>query len=155
MAEGRRRKRVKGAASRVGGERRRVLGGVDLALGLVLLFLIWVGLPARWWPVDALGTLLALGLLAAGVGFVQGMPWARRVGIAVGATALVVGALLTTALAFTASHVAGLYGPVGQGGALILFVVALLVLPYLVALPAAQLYVLTRRARPTEAPKDE
>lgn len=123
---------------------------MDVALGLLLLFLIWVALPARWWPVDVVGSALALLLGGAGVGLWLGTPWARRAGIAAGAVALTVGALTTTALAFTAAHLAGMYGPVGQGGATILFVVALLIVPYLVALPAAQLFALARRG----APKD-
>ena len=152
MAERRRKKGARASKGATIGVRRPVLGGMDIALGLLILFMIWVGLPARWWPVDVVGSLLAVLLGAAGVGFVRGTPWAHRLGVIAGATALGIGLLLTTALAFTASHVAGLYGPVGQGGALILFVVALLVLPYLVALPAAQLFVLTRRQT---APKDE
>lgn len=118
---------------------------MDVGLALLLLFMIWYALPARWWPVDVVGTALALLLGVSGVGLVRGEPWARRVAIVAGWVALAIGASLVTALALTASHVAGLYGPVGQGGALILFTVALLVLPYLVALPAAQLFVLARR----------
>ncbi len=148
--EGTARKVPRGGAATP--ERRRVLGAVDLALAALLLFMVWGALPARWWPVDTIGTLLALLLGAAGVGFVQGAPWARRVGIAAGAVTLGVGLVLVTALALTVSHVAGLYGPVGQGGALILFTVALLVLPYLVALPAAQLWVLARSDDP-KAPR--
>ena len=128
--------------------RRRVLGAIDIGLGLLLLLMIWVGLPARWWPVDVIGTALAVLLGVAGGGLWAGTPWAHRVGLIAGGVALAIGAALFTGLAFTASHVAGLYGPVGQGGALILFTVALLVLPYLVALPAAQLFVLTKRSTP-------
>ena len=51
----------------------------------------------------------------------------------------------STLLAVTASHLAGLYGPVGRGGALILAVVGLLVVPYLVLLPVAQLVTLRKR----------
>jgi hypothetical protein len=133
-------------ASKSSESRHRILGGIDIALALLLLFMIWIGLPARWWPVDVGGTALALLLGVAGGGLYAGTPWAHRAGVIAGAAALVIGTGLFTGLAFTASHVAGLYGPVGQGGALILFTVSLLVLPYLVALPAAQLFVLTRRA---------
>lgn len=125
--------------------RHRLLGGVDVALAVLLLFMIWVALPARWWPVDVIGSALAVLLGASGYGLIAGTAWSRRVAIVAGWVALGIGAALFTALAFTASHVAGLYGPVGQGGALILFTVSLLVLPYLVALPAAQLFVLARR----------
>jgi hypothetical protein len=135
--------------------KRPVLGGVDVALALLLLFMIWVALPARWWPVDVVGTLLALLLGVSGAGLLQGRPWALRVALIAGWTALGIGASLVTALAFTVSHVAGLYGPVGQGGALILFTVTLLIVPYLVALPAVQVYLLTRPALASSGPGPE
>jgi hypothetical protein len=125
-------------------ERRKVLGGIDLGVGVLVLFGIWVGLPARWWPVDVFGSLLGLALVAAGVGLFLGLPWAKKAAIGVAAAALGVGGILVIALAFTLSHLAGLYGPVGQGGAILLVFVALLLLPYLVFIPAAQLYVLVR-----------
>jgi uncharacterized membrane protein len=132
-----------------------VLGWIDVGLSVVLLAATWGALPARWWPLDLVASLLAAGLLAAGVGLLRGTPWAHRVGFVVGAVAFVVGAGLVTALAFTASHLAGLYGPVGQGGALILVTVAALVVPYLVVLPAAQLWALSREAPRAPAPESE
>jgi hypothetical protein len=56
--------------------------------------------------------------------------------------ALIVGITLVTVLAWTAAHLVGLYGPVGGGGALLLGAVAVLVLPYLVGLPALLLFIL-------------
>lgn len=121
-----------------------MLGGVDIGVAVLMLVLVWVALPARWWPIDALGTMLALLFALAGFGLVRGEPWAEKAGLVAGVVALVSGLGLVTALALTASHLAGLYGPVGQGGALLLIVVALLIVPYLVLLPAAQLFVLAR-----------
>jgi hypothetical protein len=57
----------------------------------------------------------------------------------VAAIALVVGLTLVTTLALTASWLAGVYGAVGSGGAIILTLVAVLLLPYLVVLPAVKL----------------
>jgi hypothetical protein len=114
--------------------------------------------PARWWPIDALGTLLAILFLGASVGLFRGEPWARRAAIAAAGVALATGVVLVTTLALTASYVAGLYGPVGQGGALILSAVAALLLPYLVILPSAQLWVLAapRTAPPpADAPREK
>jgi hypothetical protein len=42
-------------------------------------------------------------------------------------------------LAFSLAHLAGQYGPVGSGGAVLLGATASLVLPYLVGLPLLQL----------------
>ena len=132
--------------------RRFVLGAMDLLTALLLLAGVWGGLPARWWPVDVGGTVLALLLGASGAALLAGTPWARKLAVVAGAVALATGMALVTALALTAAHVAGMYGPVGQGGAALLFTVAVLILPYLVAFPAAQLFVLARH--PSSAPHD-
>ena len=121
------------------------LGGADLLLGALVLGGVWVALPARWWPVDVVGTLLGAAFVVTGVGLLVGAPWSERAGVLVGRVALAVGLALVTLLAVTASHLAGLYGPVGRGGALILAVVGLLVVPYLVLLPVAQLVTLRKR----------
>ena len=121
------------------------LGGADLLAGALVLGGVWVALPARWWPVDVVGTLLGAAFVVTGVGLLVGAPWSERAGVLVGRVALAVGLALVTLLAVTASHLAGLYGPVGRGGALILAVVGLLVVPYLVLLPVAQLVTLRKR----------
>jgi len=124
--------------------RHPVLGGIDVFVGLLVLGGIWIALPARWWPVDVFGSALAVALLTSGVALFLGVPWARHVGIIIGVVALSAGAVLVTALAFTASYLSGLYGPVGGGGALLLAAVAVMIVPYLVVFPAAQLFVLLR-----------
>lgn len=129
----------------VGGDRRRVMGGLDLAAGALLLFAVWVALPLRWAPVDVVGTLLGLGFVASGALLVRGHRAAARVAKGVAGVALAVGVATVVALAFTVGSLHGLYGPVGKGGAIILFVVALLLVPYLVVFPAAQLYFLLPR----------
>ncbi len=126
-------------------ERRAWLGAADLFVGLSMLIAVWVALPARWWPVDVVGTLLGALFTVSGAGLVAGARWARRVGLVAGGVALVIGMALVTALTLSAAQLTGLYGPVGRGGALILAVVTLMVVPYLVALPAAQLAALRRR----------
>lgn len=128
------------------GPRHRVLAAVDVVVGLLLLGAIWGALPARWWPIDAGGSALALLFGASGLGLWLGRPWAARLGRWAAGVILASGLLLVTAVAWTAADLFGRYGPVGMGGGLILFVVFLLLVPYLVLLPAAQLYVLGSRA---------
>jgi hypothetical protein len=113
---------------------------VDLILGLVVASLIWTALPARWWPVDVAGTLLATLFAASGAALLLHYRWARPLAQVAAGLGLLVGALAVTLLTVTAGHLVGLYGPVGQGGALILAIVAALILPYLVVLPLAQLW---------------
>lgn len=124
--------------------RRPWMAGIDIVTSVLLLIAIWVALPARWWPVDVFGTLLAMLFAFAGVGLLTAQPWGERVARVVAAISLGSGSLLVLALAYTAGSISGLYGPVGAGGALILGAVAALALPYLVIFPAAQLYVLLR-----------
>jgi hypothetical protein len=131
--------------------RHPFLCAADAIVGALVLVAIWVALPARWWPVDVFGTLGGAALFVSAAGLGLGTAWGRRVGLVVAAIVLALGAALTTALAVTAGHLVGLYGPVGGGGALILGTVALLVCPYLVFLPASQVYFLARRG-PPEAP---
>src|SRR4051794_37712887 len=89
------------------------VAGVQGVLGVLLLIGIWAGLPARWLPVDLLGTLLAIGALGAAVlvvatrghrralQFVRVVLWAE----------LVLGTLTLTLLATSMAHLAGSYGP--------------------------------------------
>lgn len=105
---------------------------------------IWAALPARWLPVDAIGTALCLGCGAAAASLALGLPLADRLSRAVSWALLGCGAAATSALAWTAAHLAGLYGPVGAGGALLMAAVGALVAPYLLGLPALQLSALRR-----------
>lgn len=108
-------------------------------LGLLLLFGVWVALPARYLPVDVLATGAALALLASGIGLWFGRRWGLPLARVVSWGSLALGCVAVTALVWSAATLAGLYGPVGAGGALLMAVVALLILPYLVVLPALQL----------------
>jgi hypothetical protein len=127
----------------------RFVAVTNLFLALLLVGGVWGTLPARGLPVDVPATLLALALAVSSIGLLRGAPWAARVARIVAMTMLVLGALLCTALAFTVAHISGLYGPVGAGGALLLGVVALLILPYLVVMPAAHLWLLLGPKRGT------
>jgi hypothetical protein len=129
---------------------RRVMGSLDLAVGALMLVGTWVLLPLRWAPVDVGGTLLGLGFAVSGGLLLAGHARAEQVAKLVAAIALVVGLFFVAALAYTAGSLRGLYGPVGQGGSVILFVATLLFVPYLVVFPAAQLFVLLPRDRQRE-----
>jgi hypothetical protein len=96
--------------------------------------------------VDVGAGLLAALDVAAGVALLVGVRWAPRLVRVACAVSLALGLVTVTVGAVTASWLAGVYGPVGGGGALILGLVAALVLPYTVALPLAQLVWLRPRA---------
>jgi hypothetical protein len=122
-----------------------VFGVADVLTALLVAAGVFMGLPARWAPVDVAAGLLAALKLGSGGSLLARAPWAERLATVAAAFALVVGLGLVTALALTASWLAGIYGPVGRGGALILALVAALVLPYLVVLPAVELVCLSER----------
>lgn len=113
-------------------------------IGVLLVFGIWFGLPARWWPVDLLGSALAFGALGSAVAVVaaKGHPRAMLLVRVVLWAELVLGTLTISLLAMSLAQLAGSYGPVGSGGALLMGAIIALVLPYLVALPLIQLYAL-------------
>lgn len=128
------------AVQDVEARRRWLWGAAHAALALAILGGVWVALPARWWPVDLGGSALAALLLVSAASLVSGRAWAWRVARVAAGVLLAIGLALFTALAWTAAHLAGLYGPVGGGGAMILAAVAALLLPYFVGLPLLQLW---------------
>lgn len=117
---------------------RVLLGFSDILTALLLAFATFVALPTRWLTVDAAASVLVALELLSGVGLLLRTPWALRAASAVALVALVVGLAVVTTLALTASWLAGVYGAVGSGGAIILTLVAALLLPYLVVLPGAK-----------------
>jgi hypothetical protein len=120
--------------------RAAIVFGVGNVLTAVLLILgVFVALPSRWWPVDIAAAGLTGLELISGVALLAGARPARRLAAVAAAVALALGVGVVTALALTASWLAGVYGPVGRGGALILVLVSALALPYFVVWPATQL----------------
>lgn len=105
---------------------------------------IWLALPARWWPVDVAGTLLGAGALLVTLL----LALRHRIGPAVARIVLwaelVLGSLAVTLLAASIAQLAGSYGPVGSGGALLMGTIGALILPYLIGLPVLQLFWLRR-----------
>jgi hypothetical protein len=127
-----------------------VFGVADLLTAVLVLVGVFMALPARWAPVDVPAAALIVVKLASGLSLIARAHWAPRLATMGAALALVLGLGLVTTLALTASWLSGVYGPVGQGGALLLTLVAALALPYLVVLPAAEL-VWLRAAAPRAA----
>lgn len=119
------------------------IASVQLLVALLVLGGVWLGLPARWLWVDLPATLLALACLVAAFALYRGTSWARSFTRSLLWVELVVGTLTVSLLALSAAQLAGSYGPVGAGGALLLVTIAALVVPYLVVFPALQLKWLT------------
>jgi hypothetical protein len=124
-----------------------VFGTLNLVSAAVLGVGVFLGLPDRYWPVDGGAALLILLLASGGAGLLARTGWGHLVAeIACGVT-LGLGLFFILLLSLSASYLAGVYGPVGRGGAVIFILVLALAVPYLVALPGAELLWLRRRRR--------
>jgi hypothetical protein len=123
-----------------------VFGIANVATAVLLVFGVFVALPARWWPVDTGAALLAALDLTAGVGLLARAKWAPLAAKVAGGVALALGLLVVSLLAVTASWLSGVYGPVGRGGSIVLALVAALAVPYTIVLPIVEL-VWLREAR--------
>jgi hypothetical protein len=124
-------------------------GALNLASAGVVTIGVFGGLPDRYWPVDSAATALIVLLLASGIGLVLRTSWCARFARVAAAASLAVGLVLIGALAMSASYLAGIYGPIGRGGAIIFVLVLALAIPYLVAIPALELVWLGRTVRST------
>jgi hypothetical protein len=111
-------------------------GVCDVLTALLVAIGVFALLPARWWVVDGFAAITSAALLASAVGLYAKR---RRVVRYASMLVLAIGLLLVAILAITASYVSGIYGAIGQGGAVIMVLLVLLTIPYLVALPAAKL----------------
>jgi hypothetical protein len=128
-----------------------VMAAADVLTAGLVLFGVFVALPARWWPVDIAAAGLGAVEVAAAIGLLARGPWGPRLTRAASVVALTVGLLTVSALAVTASWLSGIYGPVGRGGGIVLAFVATLALPYLVVLPVVQLLWLSPGAKAPQA----
>ncbi len=117
----------------------RVFGGTHALTGLLVACGVFRCLPVRWLPVDVAAGALVVLETAAAAGLLGGAAWGKAVARATSFAALGAGLSLVTVLAVTASWLAGVYGPVGAGGATLLVLVAALALPYLVVLPCVEI----------------
>jgi hypothetical protein len=138
-------------------KRGRILCAVgSLTSAAVVGFGVFLGLPSRWAPVDVTAGVVTLACAASGglmlfravrAATPEQVKLAERVARIVSAVVLLLGLGLVVLLAATAGYLSGIYGPVGKGGAMVLVFVALLAVPYLIALPAAQLLALGPRRK--------
>lgn len=134
----------KSSEHEVGGHGVGRVAVAQLLVAALLLIGIWVALPARYAWVDGAGSGLAGLYAVSGVGLLLRRRWARALALFASWLALALGAAAVTALAFSIAHLVGQYGPVGQGGAMLMGTIAALIVPYLVGLPVLQLAWLRR-----------
>ncbi|HSO36482.1 MAG TPA: hypothetical protein VLT33_28345 [Labilithrix sp.] len=114
-------------------------GVLNVGVAALVAWGVFRGLPTRWWVVDD-GAAVVAGLMAAsGIALLAGHRLAEPITRVAGFVVLALGLAVFAALALTASWLYGVYGPVGKGGSALFALVALLVFPYVVVLPAVLL----------------
>ena len=121
-----------------------VCAGGSFVSALIVLYGVFGALPARWAPVDVSAAAIGAMLVASASAIVGKMRFAVPLARAAAWVSLGVGLLLVAVLAMTASYLSGIYGPAGKGGAVLMVFVGALVVPYLIAIPAAQLVYLRK-----------
>lgn len=122
-------------------------GILNLGVAVLVAWGVFRGLPTRWWVVDG-GAVIVTALLGASGGLLLADHRLKEtVTRAAGFVVLALGLAVFAALALTASWLYGVYGPVGKGGAALFALVALLVFPYVIVLPAVLLAWVGPRAR--------
>ena len=114
-------------------------GILNLSAAFLAYMGVFHGLPTRWMPVDVPAVVVIALMAASGIALAANRRGGERLARLASILVLAVGMLLFAALVLTASWLAGVYGPVGRGGAMIFGLVAALVLPYAILLPAAEL----------------
>jgi len=125
-------------------------GVANVAVSVFVVAGVFRFLPTRWWVVDGGAVVVGLLLGASGVALLAKAPIAERLTRIASGLVLVIGLALFTAIVTTAGWIAGVYGQVGASGAIIFGLVAALVLPYVVVLPAVELAWIGPRSRTPE-----
>lgn len=138
-------------------ERRARIGfGIaNVCVALFLAFGVFRLLPTRWWLVDLGAVIMILLLGGSGVALLRRHPLRERLTRIAAAVVLVLGLALFAAIAITASWISGVYQQVGASGAIVFGLVAALVLPYVVVLPAVELAWVGPRAPKPPQPERE
>lgn len=126
---------------------RIAFGATNLGVAALVAWCVFRGLPTRWWVADTGGAIVTLLMAVSGLSLLANHRLGETVTRIAAGVVLAHGLALFAALTLTASWLYGVYGPVGKGGAALFTLVALLVLPYLVVLPAALLAWVGPRSR--------
>lgn len=122
-------------------------GVANLAVAIFVVAGVFRFLPTRWWVVDVGAVIVGLLLGSSGVALLAKAPVAEKLTRIASGLVLAIGLLLFTAIVGTAGWIGGVYGQVGASGAIIFGLVAALVLPYVVVLPAVELAWIGPRAK--------
>ncbi len=128
---------------------RIAFGLTNAGVAALVAWSVFRALPTRWWVIDDGAFVVVVLLAASSIALLANHRLAEPITRAAAALTLLLGLALFATLALTASWLYGVYGPVGKGGSALFTLVALMVFPYLVLLPAALLAWVGPRPRKT------
>jgi hypothetical protein len=122
-------------------------GALDLAFAALYAWFGFVFTPGRSLAFNIALALVCLLLAAGGGGLLAGARWGRALAIAACAALLAFSAVVIVLLVASSAYLRGIYGPLGQGLAMVTLLVAALVLEAFALLPLFQLRFLLGRGR--------
>jgi hypothetical protein len=123
-------------------------GALDLGFAGLYAWLGFRVVPSRSTTFTvALAILIAL-LVASGVGLLANARWGRVAGIVASAVLLGFAAAVILGLVASSAYLRGVYGPLGQGMAIVSLLIAALVVEAFALLPIFQLRFLLKRRVP-------
>ena len=129
-------------------------GIANLAVGAFVVGGVFRCLPTRWWVVDTGAIVVGLLLGSSGVALLARARVAEALTRVASGVVLAIGLVLVAAIVTTAGWIGGVYGQVGASGAIIFGLVAALVVPYVVVLPAVELAWIGPRGEAGSAPRE-
>lgn len=125
-----------------------VYGILDLLLAALYLFVIFRLAPSRSSGFTGIATGLSVALAIGGIGMLSGRAWGRRLAFTACGLLLLASVCLVVLLILSAAYLHGIYDGVGEAGAAIAVLAALLAVEVVGLVPALQLaHLLRQRAR--------
>ena len=123
----------------------KLYGALDVAFATLYAWFGFVFTPGRSTAFNLALALVCLLLGAAGIGLVAGVRWARGLATVACWTLLAFTAVVVALLVVSSAYLRGIYGPLGQGMAIMTLAVAAVVVEAFALLPLFELRALSRR----------
>lgn len=122
----------------------KLYGVLDVAFATLYAWFGFVFTPGRSTTFNLALALVCLLLGAAGIGLVAGVRWARALATVACWALIAFTAVVVALLVVSSAYLRGIYGPLGQGMAVMTLLVAALVVEGFTILPLLQLRALRR-----------
>ncbi len=125
----------------------KLYGALDVAFAALYAWFGFLFTPGRSTPFNVALALVCALLAAGGAGLIAGARWGRALAIVACAALLVFAAVVVLLLVASSAYLRGIYGPLGQGMAVMTLLVAALVIEGFALLPLFQLRFLLGQRR--------